>query len=448
MICEVTSLQLHNPNGLLRMMLKLQKKGVVRSVATLLAGSGSAQLLALLVSPLITRLYTPAEFGSLGVFVAIITMSLPLTTMGYDLAIPIADDDVSGMNLLLIAGFFTILVTCVACAILGGWGGSVAQMLNVQALGKGLWLLPVSLFGAGLVKALTAWAIRRKDYPQISKSKITQALGQVGIQLGLGFLHWGAFGLLIADVVGRGGGAGNFLRSLFKRDLFILRSSPKKHHLAMMLRYKKFAYISVPSAIFHTAGTVLPTILLASLYGTSVAGWYVFCQRIIWGPLSLVGISIAQVFLGEAASRARAGPIKLKQMMIKTSKTLILMSSVPLIFVMIFGGKVFPWLFGPAWANAGIYAQILSLTYIVQFFVGPVFQVLYILERQAWLLTCDVIGVVLVVASIYLSHANGLSSIAAVSFYSVSVIIMYGALLFSAFKAVNVQIDSDIQILE
>jgi len=416
--------------------------GGLRGVVVLVGGTGAAQLLTLLVAPVLTRLYSPEEFGLLGVFVAGLSLLLVLATLGYELAIPMAKDDVSAMGLLVVCGSWTIIFSSAFAIVVYLVGGHLLAFLGYSALTPYLWLFPLSLAGAGFYNALNGWAIRKKAYPQIVQTKFGQAMGQAITQLSFGFSHIGVFGLLVGDVVARVSGSGIFLRFLWRNDKDVLQKVTLANLYRSAIRYRNFPLFSTWSSFLHTAGTVMPTLLLASLYGAAVAGWFTLGQRIIWGPFSLIGQSVASVFVAEAAPLARSSPNELKLLFVKTIKNLLLLSILPVLGIF-FLGNGFIFVFGADWVEAGVYMQILSFTFMVQFVVGPVFHVLNLLERQSWLLVCDIVGMSLVVMGIFGAHHMGLSATSAVALYGLATIIMYLILLVAAYLSVKLEINND-----
>ena len=71
-----------------------------RDVGTLLVGSLIAQVLALLILPVLTRLYEPGDFGLLGKYRALVGALGTLSLLRYDLAIALPEKDKEGVQVL------------------------------------------------------------------------------------------------------------------------------------------------------------------------------------------------------------------------------------------------------------------------------------------------------------------------------------------------------------
>ena len=72
------------PRQLMRI---LPKSRFARNVAVVSAGSAMGQGLLIVSAPLLTRLYTPADFGVLAVYVSIVSILVVVASLRYEMAI-------------------------------------------------------------------------------------------------------------------------------------------------------------------------------------------------------------------------------------------------------------------------------------------------------------------------------------------------------------------------
>ena len=85
----------------------LPRSEFVRNVLTLITGTTIAQAIPIAIGPILTRIYTPEEFGLYGIFIAIVSIVSVVATARYELAIiqPKLDKDVN--HLVALSIFFT-----------------------------------------------------------------------------------------------------------------------------------------------------------------------------------------------------------------------------------------------------------------------------------------------------------------------------------------------------
>ena len=73
---------------------------VFKGMATLALGSGMAKIIGLLSIQVLTRIYSPEDFGLLSVFTAMLLILTPLMTLRYELAVPLPSRDGAAMTLM------------------------------------------------------------------------------------------------------------------------------------------------------------------------------------------------------------------------------------------------------------------------------------------------------------------------------------------------------------
>ena len=88
-----------------------------RHVVTLASGTAVGQVLLVLALPVLTRLYTPADYGALAVYSATLTVLLVLASLRFEQAIPLPEDDRVAGSLLALS-----LLSLTLVALLSGPG--------------------------------------------------------------------------------------------------------------------------------------------------------------------------------------------------------------------------------------------------------------------------------------------------------------------------------------
>jgi O-antigen/teichoic acid export membrane protein len=96
--------------------------GFLGKVAVLAGSSAAGPLLLLLFYPLITRLYTPAQYGAFGLFEATLAIGIAVITLSYNQPIPLANDDAEASRLLALA-FMAVACLSGVLALLIAWAG-------------------------------------------------------------------------------------------------------------------------------------------------------------------------------------------------------------------------------------------------------------------------------------------------------------------------------------
>jgi O-antigen/teichoic acid export membrane protein len=359
-----------------------------RAVVVLMSGTAFGQLLLLIASPLLTRLYTPEDFGVLGVFSALLMLFGIAVCLRYEVAIPLAEDDARMANLLALSLALAFLVSALIGVALWLSGEMITRWLNTEALRPFLWLLPVGLLGVGCNRALTHWAIRRQEFGQITRTEISRSVGQVTTQLGCGYLALGPVGLLAGQIIGQSAGVTTLALAFHRRDGARWRSVRLRDMARAAARFANFPTYSAAAALLSNAGRYAPALFVAALYGAEAAGWFALARRILATPVFLSN-AVARVYLSEAPRRARGDGAGVYRLFKRTTWRLLIFGVLALGLVVVAGPQLFALVFGAVWTEAGRYAQFLALVTLGQLVVAPVAHTLTVLERQDLQLVCD-----------------------------------------------------------
>lgn len=431
-----SDMKVEKPGLIYRLKSKFPQKGFARSVLLLAGGTALSQGLAVLVSPVLTRLYTPGEFGMLAIYISILAPLVVISTWRYESAIPLPEDEGMAANLLVLSLSILIGMTFLSGLVLWLFGDIVVQRLSVPTLHRYLWLLPLSLFGAGAYQTLFSWGLRKRAFYRITRTKLNQSLGQIITQVITGLTYPGPIGLLVGDAVGRMGGSSTLATMVWKQDKAALKEVSVSGVKKVAVRYRRFPFISCGSALLNSLGLQIPPLLLAAFYGPQVAGWFALGQRVLGVPLSLLGASVAQVFLAESARISNS----LESMRILFGKTMrnMILIGLPFVLVIVFTS---PWLFklifGIKWVEAGVYLQVLALMLFLQFLAGSVGGALDVMERQDLHLVREILRISLMTVAVILAGYMKVKPVIAIVYLSISGSVTYLFSIYIAWHAIK-----------
>jgi O-antigen/teichoic acid export membrane protein len=385
-----------------------------------------AQVIAIAASPILTRIYSPSDFGALQIFISLMVFALVIAAGRYEFALLLPEDEQSSIDVLGVALLCVCLTTIVAAGIVILCHYYWMLPASMLLLKEHLWLLPVSVLGGGLYQVLSYWSMRHNDYRQIATTKFTQVGAMVATQLGAGLVIHGSLGLLIGDAVGRVIGSGRFLRELWRDYAGQILAIRLSGMIRVAVRYRDYPLVSSWGSLLNSSGLALPALFLAQYYGPKYTGWFALVNRVLGVPAMLIGASIAQVYTSEAAKLSRTDPQRLMCIFIKTTRRMLYLGLPPCVLFTIFAPWLFQAIFGDAWREAGVYARCLAFAFYASFINSPVTFTLSVLQRQRAQLAWDAVKLALTIVSIMLPHHFGYSARVAILVYGVAMTLMYG----------------------
>ena len=331
-----------------------------RQVGLVAGGTALGQAIILLGSPVLTRLYHPADFGVFAIYSSLLFTFSVVVSLRFDLAVLLPADEGEAASVLKLSRRVALVTALVVGGALALCAPTIARLTNTPVVRHGLWMLPLGLWGAGSFQALNAWALRRKAFRTTATGQVSQAFGRVGSQIALGFTPLGPLGLLAGDALGRAAGAATLTWQALRGSEEIKAPPATVPLREVAARYRRFPLLSTWAGLLAQAGIQAPPLLLAALYGPRVAGWYALGQRVIAVPTVLVGSSIAQVYLARVSVLARGDVRKVRRLFLRAAGALLLVGILPFGTLALAGPRLFAAVFGAPWEETGRFVQILS----------------------------------------------------------------------------------------
>jgi lipopolysaccharide exporter len=348
-------------------------------VLTLTSATVISQVFGTLAAPLLARLFSPHAFGLAALFLSTVGMLGTVVCLRYEVCIPLPEAEEQAANSLALSLLCALLVSLLALPFIV-LGGQVFHWLHAAELAEYRWLLPVVLFLTGVNQAFAVWCTRIGNFRLLSLSQLLTSICTMGLQICLGLMGYVSGGVLIlSNVVGITASTLILLFGIEFSKLF--KALSWSRIFAVAKRYSRFPKYGILTGFLNSTSWQLPALFLARFFSASVVGQYSLGNRLIRIPMNLIGINIAKVLFQRAAVERNEGV--LSELVERTFHYLLSLSMFPCLLLTFIGKDLFVLAFGGAWAEAGIYTQILSVWVCFWFVSSPLSVVLDVLEEQA-----------------------------------------------------------------
>jgi len=401
-------------------------------------GTVVAQIIGLAISPLISRLFTPSDFGVLGSFNAVLSVVAAFVTLQYSQALMLPKHDEEASNVFAISILSVCIVSLTGLLIAYLFSDWLLGVLKAPQSRWLLWFLPLSIFVAGINQSFQAWCVRRKAFTKTASSQMIRA-GSVGsLQIISGLLHHGSGGLITSSIAANGIASVNLSRQIFGEDKMLLKKSFNLMQISRQAKkYRDFPLYSATQNAINALSQGLPVLLLAHFYGIAVAGAYAFGLRLLQVPMQFVLTALRQVLFQRASEIHNNGGCLLP-LFVKITSGLFGIACIPSLVLFIWAPEVFSWAFGAEWYTAGVYARWLILWLVVLFSNVPSVLFARILRQQRSLFFFELIVLisrvgVLGIGGHWLSALNTVIIFSALSsLLNVMLIVWVGVLLITS----------------
>lgn len=372
--------------------------GFLKNASQLISGTVMAQLIVILTAPIITRIYSPEDLGFLAIFVAMVSIIGSLSTFRYEIAIPLVKSHMESSSLLILTIIVNIFYTATCAFLLYSYSKPLLLFLNAEILINYLWTVPLGIFVGGLYKSFTYWALKEESFSNIAKTRMQQSYGMVFAQIVMGFLNFGAFGLIFGYVLGFFSGLARLVYFWFITGLRFVPIIKAKNITSVAKEHKNLPIFSNWGALVNVIGLQLPVIMFASLFSPYLAGLYMLAQRVANAPVQLVAESVGKAFYITSIKQERRK--QLLPLVEVVFKILLRISILPFLLLSLVAPGLFSLIFGSEWLEAGFYLQIMAIWLLSSFIFVPLMTLFATLDKhredlifQFFLVALRIIGI-------------------------------------------------------
>jgi O-antigen/teichoic acid export membrane protein len=369
--------------------------GLLKPTLVLLAGGAVAQALPLLVGPLLTRLYSPEQFGHYTLFAAIATNVAVVACGRYEYALPLVKDESEARDLMALC--LRLLVAVALASIPLAW------WLRASGGVGAAWWLPLAVASGGAVQCLTMWSTRAQRFGALATARVVQYGGGAGLQALAGGMQAGVRGASQGLIVGPI--FANLATLLFLRRPAPLGgwsglvNVPRAAWRAVAQKHRNFPLLNTPHAFLGALQDTIAVLLIAWWIGDAAAGFWGLALRYLKAPATLVGSAVSQALYPQLG---RHDMPQARQAVRQVMWVLGAMA-LPLVLVLVaFGPDLFALLFGERWRGAGELSRALAPYIGVHFVASPLAVVTLAWNAQGWALRLAMVGQAIFLVSLAL----------------------------------------------
>ena len=326
-------------------------------------GTGLAQLLPFLATPVLTRLYTQEDFARYTSFFAVATILAVAAGGRYFLAIVIPKKDEDALRLYNLSVYITLIYVLVLALVF--------QILNWMEISSSIeytCFVPLYVLFFGFWTSLIHLSIRNKSFRVNAFAKVYQAAGYIVAAIVFGLAKLSTYGLVIGKTLG-------ILGSAFYLGQKLNIGKFKWHwreYKDVAWRYIDFPKYSVGPTLLNTLTAQAFILFLTKFYSTEELGYYGLTYMVLGAPLGLIGTSYKDVFYQRIAELINREQFTKSLAFFRSSAVFLFTVGVLIAAVLFFfGPKLFGFVFGDAWTRSGEFAAILSFSFMVKLVSSP-----------------------------------------------------------------------------
>jgi len=355
-----------------------------RNVLTLMSGTTIAQAIPIAISPILTRIYTPEDFGVFALYMAIASIVAVVATGRYEMAIMLPKKDEDAINIVALSIIISFIVSFIALLIVFIFNAQITEILGNPEISNWLYFIPITVLLSGIYQSFNYWSNRKKQYKRLSTSSVVQSGTTATTNLAMGFGEMGSSGLILGGVLGQSVATVVLAKMICKDDINKIKDIKKIKIFALLKRYIKQPKYVLPTSLLDTISLKIPIFAISSLYQSlTMLGHYMLVERMFSIPFGIIGGAIGQNFYQEFSNMInRNNKKQAKLLLIKVWSFLFIIGLLPTVFIFFYAPEIFSFLFGKNWEEAGVIASMLVWMYLFKFISSPTSSAYLVLGLQ------------------------------------------------------------------
>jgi lipopolysaccharide exporter len=388
-----------------------------KAVAGLTVSKAVTQALAIALLPLITQFYPPSVYGAAMAVLAVARIAGPVLGGAYQLAVPIVPSE----RHVWIVVRLVIGSTVTAAGVL-----SIAMIViditipSVTFTTAALVGIPMIAILNALFSLLTQVRIRQRAYGLLSVATLAQGTALTFTLVALGILFGTRSAIIASHAFGFAAALIVLGRKLPWRAVLAASTWNLRRIYVLARRYRRFPSLTLPTVLLNALTVNSAVLAFASLLGTTAAGLYALGERLALAPVTLLGASLASVYVGEMSSAVRESPRRIVSVYRTALASSGVLAILTFLVVALLGPPVTVALLPSSWGDVASLLTPFALMSAWRLMATAVARVFVVLERQAVALYWNVAKLVATLSSIILASALGLDLRATIWFYAVT----------------------------
>lgn len=396
------------------------KSDFSRNVLTLMAGTTVAQAIPFAISPILTRIYTPEDFGLFALYMAVASIVASIATGRYEMAVILPKKDKDAVNIVILSILISFIVSAISLIVVFIFNSNITSLLGSPDISNWLYFIPVTVLLTGIYQSFNYWSNRKKKYKRLSINKVVQSGGSSTANLGMGFSGVGGGGLILGQTFGQLISTICLAGLVWKEDKEKIDYFDKARVVKLAFKYIKFPKYNLPNALVDGVRYSGINILIANFFSVAILGQFSLAWKIIQMPIGIIGSSLSQVFYQQISIANRSDIHKiLYGYLIKAS-----LISAPIFFLIyFFSVDVFRFVFGESWELAGQAASVMTPWLFLNFLSLPIANFFIVLNRQEVVFIVSIIYMIIPISILIIFNSMSFIEVLKIITISMSVIL-------------------------
>jgi len=337
-------------------------------------GTLIAQIIAIIGTLFLAKIYGEEAYGIFGVFISIISITSIICSFQLDKLIVISKNSKESSNwynfLLLLVPVSTLIISLLLFVVSNYF---VSEKFSLSLL----LFCAIGTLILALISIHENFFTFKKEFSRISNSKIFLTIANVGLQIFL-YSSYNLWGLIIGFLISQ---CSLLIFYVFKNRNVISKTNFTEIKKGIQSNASILKFLLPSNTLNSIANSLMPILILA-FFGTKEAGVYFFSLKILGIPLLLISSSVAQVYFQKSSILLKEDKEELLKLTKKIVGTNLLIMLAFLLLINTFGMYFLDYFFDGKWNNLRSYTLILSILVFARTAFNPISSLIVVLDKN------------------------------------------------------------------
>ncbi len=332
------------------------------NISVQLIGTGIAQTIPFLVSPILTRLYPESGFATYTFFMAVVAVLVVPNGGRYFYAMVIPKEEAEAADLARLSFWLTLAYNAVLLLVVLLFYNTLNEFYQLDEL---WYAIPLYVAFFGIYNVFLYLSVRKKYFKNNAVTKVVQTASTALFSILFSFFGLLFSGLALGKIVG-------VISSIpvFKAKPSLRLDLPKLKRVAK--KYIDYPKVTIVPSLLDIFSVQALVFFVGRYYSEESLGYLGLTNMILIAPLALIGVSFRDVFYQKIASffNDRAYE-KARKLFLGSAAVLLFIGTFIALILLFFGETIFAFVYGDNWITSGKFAVILGFAFCAKLFASP-----------------------------------------------------------------------------
>ena len=343
---------------LLSIMFKKFHSNFIKNIGIAVTGTSLSQIISLIFYPLLTRLYSPEDFGLMTLFMSVTTVLVVISSGAYEQAILICKDKIELDTLIKLTLIRSLIMLVIISLIFIISINTVPFLFNYQVYQNWIFIASLTAFFTIIFNSYNEWCVKQKKFKNLAANKIYNSL-IVSLQKSINkFLSFISNGLIIGELIGKFILSLICLRSMQSMGANIFKGYNVKILKKTRQKFKDYPRFMMFDLLINTLGGSVHVYIILIFFNASELGYLSLSLSLLTLPVTVISGGIKDVFR-EKANLLFISEGSCRKLYVDLLKPLAILGFLGFGVLYLIVPYVLPFALGNAWIKSVLYAQYL-----------------------------------------------------------------------------------------